>query len=68
LFDYEKGEEGKSPARGRGKWEGNSSRDRYTLDTTQKLIKISQDFCYNEFTFPPIFRDGARGGNCASAI
>ena len=37
-------------------------------DNVRKSNEISQDFCYNEFTFPPIFRDGVRGGYAASAV
>ena len=34
----------------------------------QELIEIIENSCYTVYAFPPIFRDGARGGLAASAF
>jgi len=33
-----------------------------------KGIDLTTVFCYTNITFPPIFRDGVRGGLAASAV
>jgi len=35
---------------------------------TANMIDFVYESCYNTFTLPPIFRDGARGGLAASAF
>ncbi len=39
-----------------------------SVENPVNRIDILAKSCYNEFTFPPIFRDGVRGGYAASAV
>jgi len=43
---------------------GNNLEENLTGNTIDFLL----GFCYNLITLPPIFRDGVRGGNAASAV
>ena len=40
----------------------------YLHEDVDRKIDNLGDSCYNIFTFPPIFRNGVRGGFAASAL
>jgi hypothetical protein len=41
---------------------------RLYLQKINVIVDILVNPCYNIYTFPPIFRDGVRGGFAASAV
>jgi hypothetical protein len=41
---------------------------RLYLQKIKIIVDILVNPCYNMYTFPPIFRDGVRGGFAASAV